>query len=197
MRIKDAQYLLTAVRQSQYPPVNLAEVALVGRSNVGKSSLINCLTNRKSLARISGKPGKTRALNFYLVNGQFLLVDLPGYGFAAVSGKMKLQWAKMIEDYLLYRKQLVGVVHLVDIRHSPTADDMDMAFWLEAHHIPRLTVATKADKISKGKWQKQLNMIKKKLALEKGSLIPFSAVTGAGKEELLDWMASILTDRLN
>lgn len=186
MRITKAEYILSAVKPEQYPQDHLPEIALVGRSNVGKSSFINTLTNRRSLARISGQPGKTRTLNFYLLNDEFYLVDLPGYGFAKVSQTQRQQWGVMIENYLAQREQLIFLIQLVDIRHEPTQDDVQMYQWLHAFDAPRMVVATKADKISRGRHLQQAKIIKNKLGMEPGvPLVPFSTVDGTGVEEAL------------
>ncbi len=193
MKIIKAEYTLTAVKPDQYPQDNLPEIALVGRSNVGKSSFINRLVNRRSLARTSGQPGKTRTLNFYLLNDAFYLVDLPGYGFAKVSRTERQQWGVMIENYLSQREQLVFIIQLVDIRHEPSAEDVQMYQWLHAFEAPRMVVATKADKISKGRHLQQAKIIKNKLGLEPGvPLIPFSALDGTGKEEALKRISEVL-----
>lgn len=175
------------------PEDNLPEIALVGRSNVGKSSLINKVLNRKKLAKSSSTPGKTRLINYYLVNNSWYFVDLPGYGYAKVPKTEKAKWAKMIETYLSRREQLKGVIQLIDIRHPPTQDDIMMKDWLMNMEIPILIVATKADKISKGNYQKHLSIIKKELELEK-SITPilFSAETGQGVEEVHKALEEIL-----
>lgn len=183
-KITTAEYSLSAVKPSQYPQDDLPEIALVGRSNVGKSAFINAIAGRKSLARVSGQPGKTRTLNFYLLNGAFYLVDLPGYGFARVSQAAKKQWAEMIETYLHERQQLCFIIQLVDIRHEPTADDVQMYEWLKEYDAPRAVIATKADKISRGRYLKHTRIIRDKLKMEKEDpLIVFSAVSGTGLEE--------------
>ncbi len=198
MRIVEAQYVASAVNLGQCPEENFPEVAFAGRSNVGKSSLINALINRKSLARTSSKPGKTQTINFYQVNNNVYLVDLPGYGFARVSKDIKATWGKMIEQYLGGRPQLKGVVHLVDIRHEPTADDILMYQWLQFYGLPTVVVATKADKISRGRRQQHLKVIKEKLQLNPDSLlVPFSSETKEGSErlwEILDrWLGNELS----
>lgn len=184
MKIKTAEFIISAVSPKQYPAGDLPEIALAGRSNVGKSSFINRMVNRKSLARTSQKPGKTQTLNYYLINDAFYFVDVPGYGFAQVSKSERASWGKMIETYLLERKQLKCVIQIVDIRHEPTADDRMMMDFLKYYQLPTIVIATKADKISRGKWNKHLKQIRDGLQLEKGTpLIPFSAKTGEGKEE--------------
>jgi GTP-binding protein len=191
--IKSSEYVISAVSKKQYPQEGLLEIALAGRSNVGKSSLINKVINRKNLARTSGKPGKTQTLNFYLINKEFYFVDLPGYGFAKVSASIKEQWAKFIEEYLKEREVLKGVIQVVDIRHIPTNDDVIMYDWLQHFGIPTLVVATKADKISRGQYQKQLKLIKEKMKLPKDQpLAVFSAVTGEGVPEIHKWVGDIL-----
>jgi len=184
MKITSAVHKCTAVNPSQYPKGNLPEIALVGRSNVGKSSFINAVAGRKSLARTSGQPGKTRTLNFYLINETFYLVDLPGYGFAKVSQAEKQRWAAMIEEYLYHRDQLYLIVQLVDIRHEPTADDVQMYAWIKAYGGGAAVVATKADKISRGRYQQHTKIIRNKLGMDQDTpLIVFSAVEGTGVEE--------------
>lgn len=177
----------------QLPEDNLPEIALVGRSNVGKSSLINKIVNRKNLAKSSSTPGKTRTINFYLLNNSFNLVDLPGYGYAKVSKAEQQKWGKIIENYLKNRKQLRGAIHLVDIRHEPGDHDVAMKEWLSHYQIPMLLVATKADKISRGARQKQLQIICRKLGVEPGiKPIAFSAETGEGAEEIRDAIGEII-----
>ena len=167
-------------------PVNLQpEVAFAGRSNVGKSSLINGLLNRKSFARTSSQPGKTQTINFYHINDEFYFVDLPGYGYAKVSAELKAKWGKMIERYLMGSKQLKCVFLLVDIRHEPTANDKQMYEWICANGLRPVIIATKLDKISRGQVKKQTDMIRKSLkAPANTTLIPFSAMTKQGAEEI-------------
>lgn len=185
MKVYDAEFIISAVGPKQYPTDGLPEIALAGRSNVGKSSLINALINRKNLARTSSKPGKTQTLNFYKIENRFFFVDLPGYGFARVSKAEREKWGKMIEQYLSKREALRMVIHLIDIRHPPTKDDQMMYEWLQHFQIPTLVVATKADKISKGQWQKHLKMIKETLALSPNTpLLLFSAETKYGRDEV-------------
>lgn len=185
MKITSSEFIGSAVNPKQFPAAGLPEVAFVGRSNVGKSSLINSLLYRKNLARISSKPGKTQLINFFLINNEFNLVDLPGYGFAKVSRDVKATWGKMIEGYLSKRPELRAVVLLVDIRHEPTDDDVIMYQWLRHYNIPAIIVATKGDKISRGQWQKHLKIIKTKLALQPDEpMMVYSSETGHGKEEL-------------
>lgn len=184
MKILSAEYILSAVNQDQYPADQMPEIALVGRSNVGKSAFINAVTNRRSLARTSGQPGKTRTLNFYRINEAFYLVDLPGYGFARVSQAMKKEWAVMIEGYLGHRENLCFIIQLVDIRHEPTADDVQMYQWLQTFEIPRAVVATKADKIARGRYPQHIKVIRNKLNMAKDDqVIVFSAAARIGLED--------------
>lgn len=179
-------------------PVNLQpEVAFAGRSNVGKSSLINGLLNRKSFARTSSQPGKTQTINFYHINDEFYFVDLPGYGYAKVSAELKAKWGKMIERYLMGSKQLKCVFLLVDIRHEPTANDKQMYEWICAKGLRPVIIATKLDKISRGQVKKQTDMIRKSLkAPAKTTLIPFSAMTKQGAEEIWALIESMVTDQV-
>jgi GTP-binding protein len=185
MKVNHVEFIISAVGPKQYPQEGLPEIALAGRSNVGKSTLINSLINRKNLARTSSKPGKTQTLNFYRIENAFHFVDLPGYGFAQVSKAEKEKWGKMIEEYLTQRKELSLVILLVDIRHPPSKDDQAMYEWLLHYHIPMMVVATKADKISKGQLQKHLKIIKDTLGLDPEiPLIAHSSETKAGREEI-------------
>lgn len=188
MRIVSADYIISAAGPGQYPGEGQPEIAFAGRSNVGKSSLINRLVNRKTLARTSSSPGKTRLLNFYYINKDFYFVDLPGYGFAKVARDIKAQWGKMIEDYLKNRPNLKAVVHLIDIRHAPSMEDRQMHDWLKHFGIPVIIAATKADKIPRGKWQKHTRLIIESLQpLPDSPVIIFSAETGQGRDEM--WAA--------
>ena len=183
----NADILLSAANKSHYPQDDIPEVALAGRSNVGKSSFINTLLNRKNLARTSGKPGKTQLLNFFNVDDKLRLVDVPGYGYARVSKKEREKWGRMIEEYLTSRENLKAVVSLIDFRHEPSADDVQMYEFLKYYEIPVILVATKADKIPRGKWNKHESMIKKKLDFDTSdSFIIFSSVTKEGLEKSWD-----------
>ena len=183
----NADILLSAANKSHYPQDDIPEVALAGRSNVGKSSFINTLLNRKNLARTSGKPGKTQLLNFFNIDDKLRLVDVPGYGYARVSKKEREKWGRMIEEYLTSRENLKAVVSLVDFRHEPSADDVQMYEFLKYYEIPVILVATKADKIPRGKWNKYESMIKKKLDFDTSdSFIIFSSVTKEGLEKSWD-----------
>lgn len=180
----NADILLSATNKSHYPQDDIPEVALAGRSNVGKSSFINTMLNRKNLARTSGKPGKTQLLNFFNIDDKLRFVDVPGYGYARVSKKEREKWGKMIEEYLTTRENLRAVVSLVDLRHEPSADDVQMYEFLKYYEIPVILVATKADKIPRGKWNKHESMIKKKLDFDKSdTFIIFSSVNKTGVEE--------------
>jgi len=193
VKIKQAELKAAAYSSQDFPDWDLPEVSFLGRSNVGKSSLINNLMGRKNLARTSSTPGKTRGLYFYLLNGNFCFVDLPGYGYARISKTERERWAPIIEDYLEGRGNLYGCVHLIDCRHEPTEYDLLMAEWLRMHSIARVTVATKADKLSRGALLRQLAVIKNKLGLfEEEALLPFSARTGSGREQLWQAITSML-----
>jgi len=186
MKITGAEFVTSAVKAADYPAGELAEVALAGRSNVGKSSLLNKVVNRKALARTSNTPGRTRLINFFLINGLFRLVDLPGYGYARVSAGERENWGKMIESYLTGRKNLKGVLLLIDSRHPPTAQDIQVFGWFKDNGIPVAVIATKADKLSRSKLLRSMQTIRKELSLAgEDRLTPFSAETGQGREELL------------
>ncbi|WEA87390.1 ribosome biogenesis GTP-binding protein YihA/YsxC [Streptococcus anginosus] len=177
----NAEILLSAANKSHYPQDEIPEIALAGRSNVGKSSFINTLLNRKNLARTSGKPGKTQLLNFFNIDDKLRFVDVPGYGYAKVSKTERAKWGKMIEEYLTSRENLRAVVSLVDFRHEPSANDVQMYEFLKYYEIPVIVVATKADKIPRGKWNKHESVIKKKLDFDKNDdFIVFSSVNKDG-----------------
>lgn len=187
--IKDCKFLISAVSKSQYPKENLPEIAFAGRSNVGKSSLINSLLNRKKLVKVSSNPGKTRTINFFMINEELILVDLPGYGYAAVSKGEKLKWASMIEEYLINRENLKSVVLLVDIRHKPTSDDKMMYDFIKHYRGRVIIAATKRDKISNNALSKNIKIIKETLGTdEKDVIIPYSSETHSGREELWEEM---------
>jgi GTP-binding protein len=193
MQIKSAQYEVTAVNPRQYPAHFWPEIAWVGRSNVGKSSIINALLNRKNLARVADTPGKTRVINFYNVNNQLYLVDLPGYGYAKVSKAEKEAWTEMIETYLKTREQLQLIVMLVDIRHAPSADDQLMYNWLASQAKPKLIIATKADKVPVTKVPERLREIRATLGMnETETLIPFSAVSKLGRSEVWQQIQALM-----
>lgn len=187
MIIKRCDFVTSAAQNNQYPTTDLPEVAFVGRSNVGKSSIINSMLNRKSLVKVSSKPGKTRLINFFMVNEDLMLVDLPGYGYAAVSQAEKQKWGKMIEDYLTVRDNLKCVVLLVDIRHKPTNDDILMFDFIKYYREKAIVVATKLDKIKKSELKKNLDLIKTTLKLSSEDiLLPYSSETHQNREELWD-----------
>lgn len=180
------------MRMSQFPDDNLPEFMLVGRSNVGKSSFINLISGSKKLAKISSTPGKTRFLNFYLLNKSFYFVDVPGYGYASVSKKEQKKFGLMIEEYLEKRENLMRTYMLVDIRHKPSNDDIMMYDYLKFHNIPVTIIATKKDKLSNNKVEKNIRVIKEALKLQKtDSLIAISNVTREGKKEVLSELESL------
>ncbi|WHY84906.1 ribosome biogenesis GTP-binding protein YihA/YsxC [Neobacillus novalis] len=184
MKVVSSDIVISAVKPEQYPETALPEFALAGRSNVGKSSFINKMLNRKGLARISSKPGKTQTLNFFLINEVLHFVDVPGYGYAKVSKTERAAWGKMIETYFTTREQLKAAVLIVDLRHPPSADDVMMYEFLKHYDIPCIIIATKADKIPKGKWQKHLKVTKETLDFDAGDhIIVFSSETGEGKDK--------------
>lgn len=178
------------------PPAELPQVAFSGRSNVGKSSLINTLLRRtrKKIARVSSTPGKTRELNFYRVNGRFLLVDLPGYGFARVPDEMRESWRKLVEGYLATEERLRGVVHLVDARHDPMETDKQMVAFLAALQLPTLVILTKIDKLSRSERTGKEDEAARVLGLDAEQILPFSAKTGEGRETLLGALDHLLED---
>lgn len=181
LNLHNAEFLTSAVNAQGYPAHDLKEIALVGRSNVGKSSLINTLVNRKKFARTSNQPGRTQTINFYRVD-TMCLVDLPGYGFAKVPDGVRKKWGPMIEGYLTERPNLVGVLHLVDVRHKPTQDDQIMNSWLREMDMPYALVATKLDKISRGKYGQHAKVIRQYLGVEP---LLFSAETKQGRDQIL------------
>ena len=199
--ITQGRYIASAVKKEQYPDGGLPEIVFMGRSNVGKSSLINSLTRVKNLARVSSQPGKTQTINFYEVGAKvlseedrksFYLVDLPGYGYAKTGKERRKIWSKFIEEYLLEAKELRFVCQLIDIRHEPMASDVEMFQWLVGHNIPVLIVATKADKIGKNARQKQIAQIKKSLGVQELSVLPYSSLKNEGRSDLLDVIAESL-----
>lgn len=193
MKINKAELEAVAVKASQYPPEDLPEIAFAGRSNVGKSSLLNLITGRKSLARVSGSPGKTRTINFYRCNDEFRIVDLPGYGYAKISRSESEKWGAMIEGYLENRKTLLKVVQLVDIRHEPSAQDVQMYDYLKYYGLDGIVAATKADKLGANAKAKALRLIRQTLGMKKDDiLIPVSALKRTGDDELLDAMQALI-----
>jgi len=192
VKILDVKLTISAVRKSQFPEDGKNELLLVGRSNVGKSSFINTLINRKNFARTSSKPGKTQTLNFYLINEFFYLVDAPGYGFAKVSKQLKNKFGLIMEDYLEGRDNLKMVFMLVDFRHKPTDDDVLMYNYLKHYNIPVTVICTKVDKVSKNSHEKSINLISKTLDIPKEELILFSSVTKKGKQEVYNRLIETL-----
>ena len=198
VKINDIKLVVQSVRRSQYPLDVKPEFMLVGRSNVGKSSFINAISGRKNIAYTSGKPGKTQTLNFYLANDEFYLVDVPGYGYAAVNKKTQEKFGKMIEEYLEKRDQLIRVFMLVDFRHKPSEDDVLMYNFLKYYDIPVTIVATKVDKVGGSKLDKNKKIILNTLNLVVGDdLILFSSVTKLGKEEILNKIGELVGDENN
>lgn len=195
MQVNNVSMNLSAVSSKQYPGEGYPEIALLGRSNVGKSSLINTLINRKSFARTSSTPGKTQTLNFYNIEDLLYLVDVPGYGFAKVSKKQREEFGVMIEEYLTTRETLKGVVILVDGRHAPSDDDISMYQFVSYYHIPTLVVATKMDKIKGNQWNKTVSLVKKTMEINQAdNLQLFSSETKKGKEEVWDWIEARMKD---
>ena len=192
MKVTSAEFITSAVKSSDYPEELLPEVAFAGRSNVGKSSLINTLVNRKRLVRTSSSPGRTQTLNFFRINKQVNFVDLPGYGFAKVPLKVKAQWKTMVESYLKNRTTLQLVIILLDIRRTPSSDDATLMRWLENFGIPFLIVLTKTDKLSQNKCSAQQKIIQNFLLLKREEVICFSAVTRKGRQEILKHIMSVL-----
>ena len=187
MIIRSAKFVCSAVTPGQYPPDDLPEVAFAGRSNVGKSSLINKILNRKKLVRTSKTPGRTQLLNFFEINELWRFVDLPGYGYAKVPVEIKKRWRPMVESYLTTRVNLRGMVWLLDIRREVSKEDLQLWDWLQAKQVEVIIVVTKADKLSKNKRNKQAASIARSLGREAQELIQFSATSGEGKDEI--WLA--------
>ena len=193
MIIKKADIETVAVKPSQYPEANVPEIAFAGRSNVGKSSLLNLLTDRRNLARTSGNPGKTRTINFYRINDEFRIVDLPGYGYAKISRSQSEGWGEMIEMYLEGRPTLLKVIQLVDIRHAPSVQDVQMYEYLRHFGLDGIVVATKADKVSTNEKQKCISVIRKTLGLSaEDKVIPVSALKKTGYDMLLDELEQLI-----
>ena len=193
MKINTSELEAVAVKASQYPPEDLPEIAFAGRSNVGKSSLLNLITGRKALARVSGSPGKTRTINFYRCNDRFRIVDLPGYGYAKISRSESEKWGAMMEAYLEGRENLIKVVQLVDIRHKPSEQDVQMYEYLKYFELDGIVVATKADKIGSNERAKALRMIEDTLGMSEDDIvIPVSSLKRSGDDELLDTIEFLL-----
>lgn len=193
MKLSNAKFYRSVYKYEECPRLQQPEVAFSGRSNVGKSSLINRMTKNKKLARTSNTPGRTQSLNYYNIDDKFYLVDLPGYGFANVPQKVKDDWAELIDSYLNYRENLIGIVQIIDARHNPTKDDKMMVEWLKASGLSFLIAATKVDKISNNKRAKQKKVIFNELDLVKEhNFIFFSAETGEGSKEIYNYLDSLL-----
>lgn len=196
MKIIKSDLHAIAVEPKQYPKDDLPEIAFAGRSNVGKSSFINSMINRTNLARTSGKPGKTRTINFYIINDNFRFVDLPGYGYAQVSKTEKKKWGEIIEKFLVSRENLKEVILIVDIRHEPTEQDLIMYNWIKSFGYNGIVLATKADKISRGNYQKQIKIIKNKLDIKDSNLIiPYSSEKNTNQKEVWDIFEYILKQK--
>lgn len=192
MIVNNASLAAVGVKEEQYPKTGLPEIAMAGKSNVGKSSLINTLLRRKALARTSSQPGKTQTINFYQVENWFYFVDLPGYGYAKVSKTERERWAKMIDDYLHTRQTLLQVLLLVDGRHEPSANDVQMLEWIRSFGYAPVVIATKMDKMGKQQQAKALKLIRQTLNLESGQLFPFSALTKDGTEPIWEMLDKLL-----
>nr|WP_314631357.1 ribosome biogenesis GTP-binding protein YihA/YsxC [uncultured Mogibacterium sp.] len=193
MQINKSELEAVAVKSVQYPEPGVPEIAFAGRSNVGKSSLLNLLTRRKNLARVSGSPGKTRTINFYRINDEFRIVDLPGYGYARVSKSESEKWGAMMEGYLENREGLLKVIQLVDIRHKPSAQDVQMYDYLRYFNLDGIVVATKSDKVSSNQRSKNISEIRKTLGMSKSDkIIAVSALKKSGHEALLDEINKLL-----
>ena len=193
MNVNNVELSAVCGRKDQYPNTELPEVAFVGKSNVGKSSLINCMVNRKSLARTSQSPGKTRTINFYNVENILHFVDLPGYGYARAAKSEIAKWGKMIEEYLLERPQLKSIILLIDIRHEPSQNDKLMYDWLKHYAYKIIIVTTKSDKLKRSQINKHISIISKSLQLDKEDiLIPFSSETRDGRDKLWDIIKSVI-----
>ena len=197
MKILSAEFVTSAAEPSQYPPESLPEIAFGGRSNVGKSSLINVLVNRKHLVKTSSTPGRTQLVNFFDINDYFTFVDLPGYGYARVPASVKKKWGPMIETYLSGRKTLKGVVVILDIRRTPREEEHNLITWLAHYSIATILVLTKADKLSKTKQDKQRAAVARSLALDSSELILFSAKSRKGREEVWQALEQFLQNEPN
>ena len=191
MKVNKAEFVLSAFSDKDYPYHNLPEIAFSGKSNVGKSSLINTLISRKNLAITSSRPGRTQSINFYSINNKFYFVDLPGYGFARVPDKVKEKWRELVNNYLYERKNLQAIVQIVDARHKPSSDDQMMVEWLKSVELPFIVVATKVDKLSKNKRKKQEKIIKEALHID--DLTFFSAQNREGNKEISSFIYQIVS----
>lgn len=193
MKIESVEFVLSAGNTRECPEDMIAEIAVSGRSNVGKSSLMNSLFGRKNLVKVSGTPGKTQRLNFFLVNGQFHVVDLPGYGFAKAPASSRNEWSRMMQQYLRTRRQLVAVVQLVDCRHDPSREDREMVQWLKDEELPFVLVATKSDKLAVTKRDAAARALARALELHADhATVAYSSETGDGRPALLSWIGHAL-----
>ena len=192
MRIKRATFVNSLTGNQRFEGEGLPQIAIAGKSNVGKSSLINCLCNQNKLARVSAEPGKTRLVNIFRINDDFHLVDLPGYGYARVSRSMQEDWGQMMDSYLSGSEHLCHILHLVDIRHDPGQHDLQMQAWIQHNQLPCTVIATKCDKLSRAQQQKSILAICRALGVQPWDVLPFSSVTRAGREELLERLGKIL-----
>jgi GTP-binding protein len=192
MIIKSAEFITSATKPCQYPPANLPEIAFAGRSNVGKSSLINTLVNRRHLVKTSSTPGRTQLINFFNINETMIFVDLPGYGYAKVPQAVRKKWGPMVETFLSKRKTLKGVVVILDIRRIPKTGDLDLIRWLDYYNIASIFVITKADKLSKNKQLKQQAAILQALAVDRQYLILFSAKTRVGRDAVWEAILALI-----
>ncbi len=192
MKIHGVEFVKSAVKTEHYPEYDFPEIAFAGRSNVGKSSLINTLIQRKDMVKTSSKPGCTQLINFFMVNEDLSFVDLPGYGYAKVSKKVRAQWQPMVERYLSTRENLMGLILLMDIRRDPRKEEFELVQWLESHEMPYLVVLTKTDKLSKTKQTKRLYAICSQLNRDKNGVILFSAKTRKGRETVWDEINNLI-----
>lgn len=192
MIIKKVEFIKSAVKPSQYPEYDFSEIAFAGRSNVGKSSLINTLIQRKDMVKTSSKPGCTQLINFFLINENLSFVDLPGYGYAKVSKKIRSHWQPMVNLYLSNRQSLLGLILLIDIRRDPGKEEFDMMDWLQAHNIPYLVILTKSDKLSTTKQQKRLSSICSQMNREQNKVIVFSTKTKTGRDTIIEEIENLM-----
>jgi GTP-binding protein len=193
MKIHDVRFVKSAVKPDQYPDDPVPEIAFAGRSNVGKSSMINTLIQRKDLVKTSSRPGCTQLINFFLVNDAVSFVDLPGYGYAKVSKKIRAGWQPMVEAYLTHRPNLLGLILIIDIRRDPKEEEHDLARWLTSHDMPYLVVLTKADKLSKTQQHKRAAAISAQMNRTPAEVILFSAKTRAGRETVLEEITNLIS----
>jgi len=191
--IVSAEFITSALRPEQYPRDGLPEVAFAGRSNVGKSALINCLVQRRKLVKTSRTPGRTQLINFFKINDSFLFVDLPGYGYAKAPKDLRATWGPMVETYLDCRKDLRGIVQIMDLRHPPTPDDMGLWEWFKEKKMPAIPVLTKADKMSRAKWGPLVQSAGRILGISAADFVVFSAQTRHGRDELLARIRGLVT----